>query len=180
MASLHLAFAAHGLTVRHFGGFEHDVDLEAAFRLFHRKFDVQLPHAGEQDVSVLFITPQAEGDVFVQQALDGRVDLVFLAFFLGGQGVGDQLRRQLGHGQGEGRFFITKGVAGARILELGHSHNGARPHGLLAGALGFAHQIEQAAQAFIFFAAHVFERDIAADGAGKHPQDGKLPRKGIG
>ena len=46
--------AAHGLTIGHLGRLEDDVHLEAAFGLFHRKFDVQLAHTGKH----LLLLPQ--------------------------------------------------------------------------------------------------------------------------
>ena len=180
VAALHLHLAAHGLTVGHLGRLEDDVHLEAAFGLFHRKFDVQLAHAGQQDIAVFFVAGQTQGDVFVQQALDGGVDLVFIALFLGSQGVGDELRRQFGHGQGEGLLFVAEAVAGAGVLQLGHGHDGARAHRFLAGGLGLAGQEKQAAQPFAFAAAHVLESGVTGDGAGEDAHQGKLAGEGVG
>jgi len=180
VTALHLHLAAHGLTIGHLGRLEDDVHLEAAFGLFHRKFDVQLAHTGKQDVAVFFVAGQTQGDVFVQQTLDGGVDLVFIALFLGSQRVGDELRRQLGHGQGKGLLFVAQAVAGAGVLQFGHGHDGAGAHGFLAGGLGLAGQEEQAAQAFVFTAAHVLEGGITIDGAGEDAHQRKLAGEGVG
>lgn len=142
VAALHLAFAAHGFAVGNLGRFEYDIHLEAAFGLFDRKLDMQLPHAGKQDVAGFFIASQTQGDVFVQQPLHGGVDLVFLAFFLGGEGVGNELRGQGGHLQGKGGFFIAEGVARAGVLELGNGHDGAGANGLFAGSLRFTLNVQ--------------------------------------
>ena len=85
--------------------------------------------------SVVFVAAKAQGNVFVQQALHGRIHLVFLALFLWGQGKGDELRGQGGHGQGKGRFFVTQGVARAGVFEFGNGHYNTGAHRLLAGSL---------------------------------------------
>ena len=92
MAALHLHLAAHGFTIGNLGRLEQDFHLVAALGAFHGGFDVQLAHAGQQDVAGFVVAAQFQGHVFVQQLLHGGVDLVFVALFLGREGEGDQLR----------------------------------------------------------------------------------------
>ncbi len=179
MAALRLHLAAHGFAVGHLRGLEQDFHLVAALGPLHGGFDVQLAHAGKQDVAGFLVAAQLQRRVLVKQLLDGGVDLIFFALFLGGKGEGDELRGQLRHGDGEGRLVVAEGVARAGVLQLAHGYDGAGAENVLAGRLGFTVKVEQGAEAFGLFRAHVLEGGVGADGAGNHAHHVELAGEGV-
>ena len=118
MTALDLHLALDCLAVGNLGGLKDNVHLEAALGTLDCKLNVQLAHAGEQDVASLLVVLKLQGDVVVQKLLDGSKDLVFLATGLGSNGEGDELRRKGRHCHLEGGLGICQGVAGPGVLEL--------------------------------------------------------------
>ena len=118
VTALDLHLALDRLAVGNLGCLEDNVHLEAALCALDCKLDVQLAHAGEQDVARLLVVLKLEGNVVVQKLLDGCKDLVFLATGLGSNGKGDELWRKGRHCHLEGGLGICQGVAGPGILEL--------------------------------------------------------------
>ena len=181
VASLHLHLALDGFAVGHLRSLQVDVDLEAALGALDGKLDVELAHAGEQDVARLLVVLQLEGDVVVEQLGHGCEDLVFLALGLGRDGEGDELGREIRDGEGEVLPAVAERVAGAGAFQLGDGNDGAGTDGVLAGRDRLAGEVEQAAHALRFARAGVGQGHVAGERAGEHAQERvELAGDGVG
>ena len=170
---------ADGFQVGNFRGLKNDLQPEFSFQFFNRGFQMDLPHPGEDDFLGLGIPVQAQGGVFFHEAVQGREDLIFVAFVLGLNGIGDDRAGRGLEGEKDRIFFIGQTVAGDGFFQFGHRQYFS---GMADGDwfLRFAFQHEELAETFFDSAGDIVKSGVSGQGPGKDAEDGQPAGIGIG
>ena len=99
------------------GGFDFVLALEAVAE----NFEMQLAHAGDDDLAGFFVGLDEESRVFFGEALEGIAHLFLIALRLWLDGHGDHGFWERWRLKENVEIFITEGVASANVL---HAHEG--------------------------------------------------------
>ena len=138
-----------------------------------------LAAAGEQEFLGLRVAVEAQGLVFLEDALDGVPHAVLVLPRLGLDGIGDGWLGQL-----HGRVFhqgglIAQRVAGQRLLELRHGADVAGVQ-LGDGLEGLAHQARDVGEPLAAARARVHQVGVVLQHAGVHLEIGDASGERIG
>ncbi len=108
------------LEVGHLRRVQDRLDAELALHLRQRDLDVNLARARDEQLGGLRVAADAQDRIFLGQARQGRRDLLFVAFGLGFDGVGDGRFSERDRRVLDRRSGIAQRVGGQRFFELGH------------------------------------------------------------
>ncbi len=154
------------------------LDLEFADHAVPDDFEVQLAHAGDDGLAGLFVGEDAEGRVFLGEALKrvGHLLLVELGLRLDGHaddGIGERRRFEQ-----DRVILIAKRVAGGDVLDADDGGDVAGVAGVDVFAL-VCLDLDQAADAFAFAGARVVNRVPLAQLAGIDAEEDELANERI-
>ena len=118
-----VGFAANGFAVGDFGRMHDQFDVVALAELGDDDFDVLLPGAAEQKFLGLRIAGEAQGQIFLQNFVNGETDAVFIGAGFGFDGESDG-----GFGNARGRMkdrsaLVTQSFAGGGVFQFGDAAN---------------------------------------------------------
>ena len=152
---------------------EHDLNAEAALELAHQHVDLDIARAADDHLVGFCVVDDAEGRIFLVQAVETLRHLVFLAAGLGRDG---HAVARLIEGNGRDLDHLTRlaeRVAGLDLVHLGDGADVAAGELLDLGVLLALGNV-QAAELLGLARAGVDHRHIGLDGAGEHLDVGIL------
>src|SRR5215470_12718222 len=145
--ALGFGFLANGFAIRDLRAA--DVGLHVVFtqHAVNDDFQVQFAHSGDQSLSGVRLGGNAEGRIFLREALHGHAELVLIGLGLGFDGNGDNRSREVDRFQNDLLLLVAQRIAGVDALQADAGADVARIHFFDFFALVGVH-LQQAADAF--------------------------------
>ena len=148
-------------------------DLELADHAVDEDVQVQLAHAGDAGLAALLVRVDAEGGVFLGQALEGDGQLVLVGLGLGLDGDFDDRLREDDRLEDDRVLRIAQGVAGEGVLEPDRGGDVAGVDGLDLLAVVGVH-LEDAADPLLLALGRVVDVRARVERARVDPEVGEL------
>ena len=164
-----LDLARDRLAVRDLRAREIDLEVEHALQAAGADPDVQLAHAGQQELTGVGVAIDVQRRVFLDEARERREELVLVGLGLRGDRVGEHALRNRDRRELDAALLAGDRVARVHVLQLRDGDDVARPGLGDLDVFGAAHQVELA-EPLLRAGRRVQDRRVGMDRARDHAE----------